>query len=61
MSERKYRAATWINVKTMNEVFAIEVWNGKLCGNKWTLCGEDKPYFFDNKEERDTKLKELKI
>jgi len=55
----KYRKATWLNTTEQKEVFAIEAKQSELTGGKWLLCGDDRPYLFDTKEERDSKLKEL--
>jgi hypothetical protein len=53
----EYRAHEWINVNTMKPVFSIQAKVGK---RGWAHVHENgKPMFFDNKEERDTKLKEL--
>ena len=53
----KYRAHEWINTNTMQPVYSIQAQVGK---KGWANVHENgKPMFFDDKEKRDVKLKEM--
>jgi len=57
----KFRKSTWLDTKTNKPVYGIkashpEIHNGKFLNAMF----ENKPLLFDNAEERDSKIKELK-
>lgn len=54
----KFRAHDWINLNTLKPIYSIQARVGR---NGWAhLHADGIPMFYDQKADRDAKLKELK-
>lgn len=53
----RFRKTTWLDTKTSKPVYGIKA---EYKGKFYNAMSEGKPLFFDKKEERDQKIKDLK-